>query len=689
MATTAPTIDPQAVDFTNLDPQVVSLAKAIRTTESNTNYNAVGDNGNSHGAYQFNQGNFQHWATQFGLDPNDFSPVNQDKVAYAKMKAWKDEGYHAGEIAAMWNGANMENGRPVANNPDYITKVQKNLQPSDIKANPDTAGGAYSPNPTYATPVPTGQTITAPTPSIGQQAGNAVNATAGALGIQKAGQGMATAAREFTGGGNEEGDAQGAALQQLSAIMAKYPVGSSQRKAAIAKYQQLYQGGVPTEAEIDPGTALSNKEVLGSFGNVGLLALAGGELKGAGIAADAGKVGQVLNKAVDVAKPVLEGGGMLGKILRGAAQGYGFDVASAANANKDNIFKPGLGTAVGGVLPGLLKVGGMALKGTTSLLSGASQQAIQRAIDNPDAVGAAVKQFANNPGSEQSLISTAKDALNSFLQDRNKQFGDSLSSMVASSPIDKQTVLDSFAKQVANFGGKITENGLEFGDTALTSTEQKSISDVYDIVKSWKDVTPQGMDTLRQRIGKEMSNFRFANNGQDNVVLSGIKNDLTNLMKSKIPGYDKMLSDYGTQTQAAKDLAGELSLKGNAKPTTQLNQIMKIFKKDPSVTANLVKVMGQDGANKFLDDVSGSILSKWLPQGRFASGLDAALQIGGGALTTLTHSPYAMGAEAATAAASSPRLVGLAARTAGRAIQSGAGGLLRGLATQQASRIHP
>jgi len=115
------------IDFTNLDPQVVTLARAIRKVESNNNFSAVGDNGESHGAYQFNKGNFAHWATQFGLDPNDFSPVNQDKVAYAKIKTWKDQGYHAGEIAAMWNGSHLENGRPVANNPAYIQKVQSAL----------------------------------------------------------------------------------------------------------------------------------------------------------------------------------------------------------------------------------------------------------------------------------------------------------------------------------------------------------------------------------------------------------------------------------------------------------------------------------------------------------------------------------------------------------------------------------
>ena len=104
---------------------------------------------------------------------------------------------------------------------------------------------------------------------------------------------------------------------------------------------------------------------------------------------------------------------------------------------------------------------------------------------------------------------------------------------------------------------------------------------------------------------REMSNFKFASNGRDSVVLGAVKQDLTQLMKDKIPGYGDLLKNYATQTQTAKDLAGELSLKSaNAKPATQLGQIMKLFKKDPVVLDNLTKTMGPTEANKFLNDVS-------------------------------------------------------------------------------------
>lgn len=93
----------KASDGTELDTGVVNLARAIRARESKGNYNAVGDAGTSKGAYQWQPNNFENGAKEYGLDPNDFSPVNQDKVAYHQVKALKDKGYSPEQVAAAWN----------------------------------------------------------------------------------------------------------------------------------------------------------------------------------------------------------------------------------------------------------------------------------------------------------------------------------------------------------------------------------------------------------------------------------------------------------------------------------------------------------------------------------------------------------------------------------------------------------
>lgn len=114
-----------------MDSGAVNLARAIRKQESGGDYTKYGDSGSSYGAYQWNNqpngksvalkkgelpSNFKNWATEVGLDPNDFSPKNQDMVAYRKIKSLKDAGNNVVDIASIWNGGDAKR-----QDPNYVT----------------------------------------------------------------------------------------------------------------------------------------------------------------------------------------------------------------------------------------------------------------------------------------------------------------------------------------------------------------------------------------------------------------------------------------------------------------------------------------------------------------------------------------------------------------------------------------
>jgi hypothetical protein len=134
-----------AYDFTQpTDKDALNLTHAIALAESGSggkpNYNAVGDNGTSHGAYQWQPGNYEAAAREAGFDPTDFSPETQDKVAYAQIKKYKDAGYDPGQIASLWNsgspdnwknhsGTTTINGKEIAyDTPAYVGRVKQNYQ---------------------------------------------------------------------------------------------------------------------------------------------------------------------------------------------------------------------------------------------------------------------------------------------------------------------------------------------------------------------------------------------------------------------------------------------------------------------------------------------------------------------------------------------------------------------------------
>lgn len=150
--------NPSDVFSQPIDRGALTLSRAIALQESSKdgqtpNYTTTGDAGTSYGAYQWNNGktaiipgqlpvNFTNAAKQFGLDPTDFSPQNQDKVAYAQVMQMKSQGLQPEQIAAAWNagmghindwqnhvGTTVINGQAIHyDTPSYVKNVQNYYQ---------------------------------------------------------------------------------------------------------------------------------------------------------------------------------------------------------------------------------------------------------------------------------------------------------------------------------------------------------------------------------------------------------------------------------------------------------------------------------------------------------------------------------------------------------------------------------
>jgi len=162
-----------------LDPQIISLAKAIRQVESGGRM-VPGASG-EYGAYQFTEPTWNSYASKYGINtPLKESTIElQNEVAYKKIKEWKDAGYNPGQIASMWNAGE---GRPDAyvqnwkgvnkygvayDTPAYAKKVAEHYQQfkqevaptGTLAATNDPMGGAmgYDATPQIA-PDPQGMT---------------------------------------------------------------------------------------------------------------------------------------------------------------------------------------------------------------------------------------------------------------------------------------------------------------------------------------------------------------------------------------------------------------------------------------------------------------------------------------------------------------------------------------------------
>jgi len=388
---------------------------------------------------------------------------------------------------------------------------------------------------------------------------------------------------------------------------------------------------------------------------------------------------EVIGSAVQLAGNLIPGAGkgasLSEKAVRGGLQGYAFDVGNKLqdeDKTYGEAFKPGLGTAVGYGIPFASALLGSLAKHSSGFTSGTGSEVIQRSVDNPKVIGEAVEKYAKTPEAKQTLVDKAKAAISSFVQDKQQEYGSNLSKLGGESAgkITKSAASDSFAENIAKFGGKISEKGnVSFSNSTLTKTDQNALKQVWSTMQGWTDETPQGLDALRQAIKNHMEDFSITKNDRANVVLGKVVDDLKGHLSKNLPGYSDMLSSYASKSQLTKDIVKELQIGGAAKASTQLNNVMRIFQKDPEVRNKLVTIMGEKGADDFLNELSGAILSDWLPRGSANSLIGrTATEVGAAGTAALAGGVLGAGIPAALtgAAMASPRIVGTVARTAGR-----------------------
>lgn len=128
---------------TQLDPQLVTLAKSIRQVESGGNFQAKGASG-EYGAYQWEPATWAANSSAAGINvPLDqATPAQQNEVAYKTLASWKSQhpDWNIGNYASAWNaGAGAPdayldnnigtNSKGVSyNTPAYAKKVAETYQ---------------------------------------------------------------------------------------------------------------------------------------------------------------------------------------------------------------------------------------------------------------------------------------------------------------------------------------------------------------------------------------------------------------------------------------------------------------------------------------------------------------------------------------------------------------------------------
>lgn len=581
-------MNPQLVpsDPSQADPSIVALMAGLKSNEGGTNYNALGDK-NNEGQYtaagigqwsnQVNgvpqalqkgqiPANFQNDAKQYGLDPNDFSPANQNKVIYAVLadgkinKHWTPE-----QELSAWNSGDpnkylsqdASGTGPVGayNVATYVDKGMKAAQAyaQKTKGQIPQPGSDYNPAPfsnpnpgavnTTGTSIPTSDSTSSQSTSLTGELVNRVE-----QGSKAASQGIADA-----GNGNITGAASGL-LQTVGA-------GAGAINDVVGAGLNLIPGVKSVEGLIGKGVgAVANT-------SAGQEAIGAGEsfaAKHPELAADIGAAGNILGAA-----GTFEGVGAAKDVIGGAiAKGIGKDVVSSTVAD------------VAPDLSGKAAAGAVAKGGATKngLLGTVKQAATPADIKVAQAVDDAIPNF--------SKLSTFTDKVNAT-RDAVSSMADKLQKAVVTSGKDRiypfqelSKAIDGVDMPIAIKSDPVLER--QFGlakDAALKIAKDNGgkISNLFDARKEFDELVAKQFPTLYERTNAPMRD-----------AITGVRGAMNDFIESHLPegsGFKESLQQQSRLFKAIDNMAPK------AAKEVGTNAITRVARAHPRV-AGLLKYGG-------------------------------------------------------------------------------------------------
>jgi len=423
--------------------------------------------------------------------------------------------------------------------------------------------------------------------------------------------------------------------------------------------ERLKSKGVPTtlqgqrEETAQGIKGPSAKEIAGDVAQIGLMFT------------PIGRVEAALSKGLSSVAPKLAGG-ILPKLGTGLATGYGFDVATNMKEDKENVFKPGIGTLVGGSIPlagpaikGLGKLGGEALGASTGTGFGSIKQGLESSMAGGKGAEAFRQGLRGKVNPEQ-LVEEAKDSLGQIISNRTKSYQSQLSKLKTNTKqFDTTPIVEKFNKLLEDFRVTFTKKGIpDFSRSPKLRRYETDLGELSKVLAGWGkkegDTTLVGVDRLKQVI----DDFRIGSPDStkfDSFVQS-LRSEAKKIIKNE-PGYDKLVSNYENSTDLIKDIQKGLSLGDKASTDTAFRKLTTVLRTNNEFRKQLVDELDKVAGGTLKSKIAGQQLNELLPRGlqRIVTGGGAGIATLGGFLVPFLK----------LAVLTSPRIVGEAVNALG------------------------
>lgn len=530
------------------DPDVIALSKAIFQKESGGDFNAVGDNGTSHGAGQWQASTWKAQAKDVLGDENaQMTPENQKAVIQVTIAKDKAAGLNPAQIAAKWNsgsatnwenkvGTNTINGQPIKYDvPAYVKGVTELYQKNKgATASTPMSNPTNSPTTALQSPVAPGQT---------QQP------SAGSTGLQP------PTPPAGTGQSNIPSTDQ------------------SQNPGFLSKLSSGDYGGAAVDAAKGVGNFLFPivgdvyHDVKGDNKKTGLQQAADAGLSALSIIPGIGELGKGAEAAVDVAKAAPSLAGILGK---GAAYGAGAGGLSSIGAGNTDIGSIAKDAAIGGITGGA--TGGLLgrLGGGSSALNKSATEDIVKVLAPTGKTDKLLTQEIAPQLAKSGITAASREGLLSKYEALKGSAGEALESGYDALPKNAKVEVGGLFDTLQQKIDKLTINGsVPSAAAPKVAALQNMMKDLANIgIESSSDGSKVFADVgnvrqLRQILDNTISkNFGLTElDGATKAAQKTLANSIRGAFSQQYPDIAKLNKDFNFWSNATKVLQNTIDRK--------------------------------------------------------------------------------------------------------------------------------
>lgn len=325
----------------------------------------------------------------------------------------------------------------------------------------------------------------------------------------------------------------------------------------------------------------------------------------------------------------------------------------------------GTGAAIGGALPGALKVAGglgsatgVAAKKLIGGMTGVGDEALSTAFK---AGREGNKTFLENMRGKVNMtdvLDDAKSALDNMRVAKNEAY--------TSGMVDIRG-----DKSILGFDGidKALKTGFNRVSFKGKTVDQKAagyLDEVMESVNEWKGLnpgefhTPSGMDALKQKIGATLESIPLEQKNA-RAIVGEIYNSVKGEITQQAPKYAEVMKDYSQASELINEIQRALIGGKRASADASMRKLQSLMRNNVQTNygnrLDLAKELADKGGKDVLPGVAGQAMQELLPRSLSA-------RIGG---VGLGMSALANPALWAAAPFASPRLMGEALYGAGRA----------------------